>query len=94
MYQLNQKIAHLCHGEESLGSNFAVLRSMWEKLDHYETCKPACQKDIVVYKEKVERTRIIDFLAGLNTEFKLVQVQIHSRDELPSFNEVYAFTVV
>lgn len=50
------------------------------------------QKDSVSYKEKVERTIIFEFLARLNAEFKLVQIHILSQDELPTLNEVCAFS--
>lgn len=56
VYQLNQDITHLHQGEKSLGSYFASSKRIWEEFDHYETFKLACQKDIVVYKNKVERT--------------------------------------
>lgn len=53
---------------------------MWEKLDDYESFKPVCQKHVVAYKEKVERTRIIEFMAGLNADFEFVRVQILNRE--------------
>ena len=91
IYQLNQEIAHLFQGEKSLGSYFVTLQSMWEELDHYETFKP-CQNDLVTYKRKMEHTRIFEFLARLNDDFKLVRVHIRSAYALPSLNEVHAFS--
>lgn len=64
---------------------------MWEELHHYETYKPTCQKDAVAYKEKMEWTRIFEFLVGLNVDFELIRVNILSIDRLPSLLDVYAF---
>lgn len=64
---------------------------MWEDLDHYETFKPAYQKDAVSYKEKMEHTKIFEFLARLNADFEQIRVHIPSRDVLHSLNEMYAF---
>lgn len=64
---------------------------MWGEFDHYETIKPACPKDAIAYKEKMERNQNFEFLAGLNADFEVVRVHIMSRDVLPSLNEVYAF---
>lgn len=66
---------------------------MWEELDHYETFKLACQQDAMVYKEKMERTKIFEFLVGLNVGFEFVWVHILRRDVLRSLNEVHAFVL-
>lgn len=63
---------------------------MWEELDHYETYQPKCQPDATSCKEKTERKRIFEFLAGLNDDFELVWINILSRGTLSSLNEVYA----
>lgn len=63
---------------------------MWEELDHYETYKPICRANVVMYKNKMERNRIFEFLAGMNEEFELVRVNILSRGTLLSLNEEYA----
>lgn len=57
VYLLNQEIVHLCQGEKSLDSYFVALRSMWEELDHNETFKLVCQRDVVAYKEKMDMTK-------------------------------------
>lgn len=64
---------------------------MWEELNHYETYNPVYQKDTVAYEEKIERTRIFEFLTGLNFNFELIRVNILSKDNLPSLLKVYTF---
>lgn len=71
-------------------SYFDILCSMWVELDHYEIYKPKCQADVVVYKEKIEWGRSFEFLARLNDGSELIHINILSRGQLPSLNEVYA----
>lgn len=46
-----------------------------------------CSEDVAILKQFVEKDRIYDFLAGLNSKFDAVRVQILGREDLPSLNE-------
>ena len=47
-----------------------------------------CSENATPHKRFVEKERIYDFLAGLNSEFDAVRVQIPGKEDLPSLNEV------
>jgi len=50
--------------------------------------KTKCSENATPHKRFVEKERIYDFLAGLNSEFDAVRVQILDEEDLPSLNEV------
>ena len=47
-----------------------------------------CSEDVALHKRFVEKEQIYDLLAGLNSEFDAVRVQILGKEDLPSLNEV------
>jgi len=47
-----------------------------------------CSEDAALHKRFVEKERTYDFLASLNIDFDAVRVQILSKEDLPSLNEV------
>ena len=49
-----------------------------------------CNDDAALLKCFMEKWKIYIFLAGLNIEFNLVQVQVLGKEEVPSLNEIIA----
>ena len=64
------------------------MQTLWQELDHYQCLKLKCIEDATVHRKFVEKERTYDFLAGLNIKFDVVRVQILSKVDLPSLNEV------
>ncbi|XP_071902713.1 uncharacterized protein [Coffea arabica] len=61
--------------------------SKWQELDYYRTLDLNCSKCAVFIKRFIERDRVYDFLASLNSEFDLVRIQISGKPEFPSLTE-------
>ena len=51
--------------------------------------KMVCSANVATLNKIMERDRIVVFLAGLNSVFDQVRVQILGREKLPSLNEVF-----
>ncbi|XP_052170824.1 uncharacterized protein LOC127787025 [Diospyros lotus] len=49
-----------------------------------------CSADIATLSQIFERDRVVEFLAGLNSEFDQIRVQILGREKLPALHEVFA----
>jgi len=66
------------------------MNGLWLELDHYHNIKMVCSADAATLNQIIERDGIIEFLAGFNSEFDQVRVQILGWEKLPSLNEVFA----
>ncbi|KAL5549794.1 hypothetical protein UlMin_005025 [Ulmus minor] len=65
-----------------------TAKDIWEsEMDHYRCIEMKCSSDVAALKKFIEKDRVYDFLAGLNTEFDQVRVQILGKEELPTLNE-------
>ena len=56
---------------------------------HYQDIKMVCGKDAATLNSILERDRIVKLLAGLNTEYDQVRVQVLGREKLSYLNEVF-----
>ena len=63
------------------------LQNQWQELDHYRTLDLQCSRCLVVVENFIERDQVYDFLAGLNSEYDLVCIQILGHAEIPSLND-------
>ncbi|KAL5754175.1 hypothetical protein ACOSP7_022395 [Xanthoceras sorbifolium] len=74
-------------GSKSVTEYANLLKNLWQELDHYRCKKMKCSEDSAILKRFIEKDRVYDFFAGLNTEFDQVRVQTLGREEVPSLNE-------
>lgn len=89
MYDLHQKVSKLRQGDQSLAYYYLTLCSLWEEIDFYDDFKAQCTEDTTLYNQKVEETRIFEFLAGLHLDYEPIRVLILGKDPLPSLYEVF-----
>ena len=62
-------------------------QNQWKKLVYYREINLKCSEWAVIVKNLIEKDRVYDFLAGLNSEIDQIRVQILDKEEVPSFNE-------
>ena len=89
-YNLTQEIQDLRQGSLSLSDYFTKLKTLWSNLENYEEADDLCicgkaQR----LQQKVERAKIVKFLAGLNESYAVIRRQIIMKKTLPSLTEVY-----
>ncbi|KAF6150381.1 hypothetical protein GIB67_034080 [Kingdonia uniflora] len=89
-------------GTQTLGMYYAIIRSSWEELSHYDSFIewpvstpsenvpiPPTAKEI--YVKIVEKTRVFQFRAGLNPDFGYAQVHLLDRTHFPTLEEAHAY---
>lgn len=91
MYDLRQKVSLFRQGDKSLSSYYSTLKGMWQEIDYYKTYRLKCFVDVVEYHKEFEENRVFDFLAGLNSEYYGIRIQILGNDPFPSLSEVYSY---
>jgi len=62
-------------------------------MDHYKVIEMKNSDDASTLKAFVDKDHTYDFLVGLNVEYDQVRVQILSKDNLPSLNEVISIII-
>ncbi|KAL5740476.1 hypothetical protein ACOSQ2_029656 [Xanthoceras sorbifolium] len=56
-------------------------------MDHYQCLQMKCSDNAILLRNFVEKEMIFEFLAGLNSEFDQVRVQVLGKEKLPLLNE-------
>ncbi|KAJ8772365.1 hypothetical protein K2173_027542 [Erythroxylum novogranatense] len=70
---------------------FSELSSLWQELDYYQDFQAQCADDAVLIQNMIEKERVYDFLAGLNSEFDQLRVQVIGRSPFPSLEEAHSY---
>ena len=84
------KLSNNKQGALTVTEYYNKMNGYWPELDHYQNIKMVCGKSAATLNSILERDRIVKLLAGLNTEYDQVRVQILGREKVPSLNEVFA----
>ncbi|KAF6154992.1 hypothetical protein GIB67_043294 [Kingdonia uniflora] len=101
-FQLSNEIGNFKQGTQTLGMYYARLRSSWEELSHYNSfiewsaSAPSEKVPIPptvaeIYAKIVEKTRVFQFLAGLNPDFEYARVHLLDRTSFPTLEEAHAY---
>ncbi|KAF6160171.1 hypothetical protein GIB67_016607 [Kingdonia uniflora] len=90
-------------GYSDFGMYYARLRSSWEELSHSdsfiewpasapsENIHPPPTTAAEIYAKIAEKTRVFQFLAGLNPDFEYAQVHLLDRTPFPTPKEAHAY---
>ncbi|KAF6153870.1 hypothetical protein GIB67_001103 [Kingdonia uniflora] len=81
---------------------YARLRSSWEELSHYDSfiewpASAPSEKVYIppttaeIYAKIVEKTRVFQFLAGLNPDFEYARVHLLDRTPFPTLEEAHVY---
>ena len=87
VYEIKIKTNGMKQGDMAVTEYANFLQMMWQELDHYRVFEMKCPDDAAILKKYIEGDRVYDFLAGLNSDFDQVRLQILSKEEVPSLEE-------
>ncbi|KAF6141987.1 hypothetical protein GIB67_037955 [Kingdonia uniflora] len=93
IFQLSNEIGNFKQGTQTLGMYYARVRLSWEELSHYDSfiewpASAPSEKTLIpptvaeIYAKIVEKTRVFQFLAGLNPDFEYARVHLLSKGQL------------
>ncbi|KAF6152181.1 hypothetical protein GIB67_019403 [Kingdonia uniflora] len=102
IFQLSNEIGNFKQGTHTLGMYYARLRSSWEELSHYDSFielpasvpsekVPIPPTAAEIYAKIVEKTRVFQFLAGLNPDFEYARIHLLDRTLFPILEETHAY---
>jgi hypothetical protein len=89
IYELMGQIHGRIKGDWYVVINFHKLYGLLRELDHYQNLQMKCVADAIKIRKMIEEEPIYEFLAGLNSEYDPVFVQILGKDPLSSLREVF-----
>jgi len=76
IYEVKTKISSTKQGGMTVTEYYNSMNGLWLELDQYQKIKMVCSADAATLNKIMERNRIVEFLAGLNSVFDQVRVQI------------------
>lgn len=89
-FNLTQEIQDLKQGSMSLSDYYTTLKTLWDNLESVdEPDTPCVCGNAEKLQKKVDRAKIVKFLAGLNDSYAIIRRQIIMKKVLPSLVEVY-----
>ena len=89
MYGLRVRIQATKQVESSVTTYFNQLHSLWQEFDYYNPIEMESEAETIKLKKLIEKERIFEFLAGLNTDMNRIKYQILDSKPLPSLFKVY-----
>lgn len=89
-YSLTQQIWSLQQGTLSLSEYYTKLKTLWDDLDGAD-CAMTCRNCSCcrTMNTKLEHSRIIKFLAGLNDSYATIRSNIIMKKIVPPLGEIY-----
>ncbi|KAI6683703.1 hypothetical protein NL676_029616 [Syzygium grande] len=87
VYEIKVKTSGTKQGGKTVTEYANSLQNLWQELDHYRVLQMWCPEDAAILKNLIEKDRVYDFLAELNSEFDQVRIQILGKEEVPSLEE-------
>lgn len=88
IYEIQVKAAATKQGSFSVSEYSSLLQSLWQELDQYQVLKMKCSEDATLLKNYIQKQRSYQLLAGLNSEFDQIRVQILGHKDFPSLEEI------
>ncbi|XP_061371297.1 uncharacterized protein LOC133313900 [Gastrolobium bilobum] len=88
-YELRNKIFTTKQDSLSVTEYYGTLKELWTELDQFQSLKMKCTADATALAKEVENERIFYFLAGLNSEYDPIRVQILGKETFPSLSAVF-----
>ncbi|KAF6153020.1 hypothetical protein GIB67_021625 [Kingdonia uniflora] len=102
IFQLSNEIGNFKQGTKTLGVYYARLRSSWEELSHYDIFiewpasapiekVPTPPTVAEIYAKIVQKTVVLQLLAGLNPDFEYARVHLLNRTSFPTLKKTHAY---
>jgi len=97
--ELQQEMASIKQGDQSIIDYFTKLRVIWDELESYRpdltcSCNPKCVCDALTsVMERKQQDYIKQILRGLNDQFNIVRSNVLMMDPLPNIAKVFSYTI-
>ncbi|KAF6173610.1 hypothetical protein GIB67_022969 [Kingdonia uniflora] len=102
IFQLSNEIENFKQGTQALRMHYAILRSSWEELSHYDSFIewPASAPSeklltppttIEIYAKIVEKTRVFQFFTGINPDFEYARLHLLDWTPFPILEEAHVY---
>ncbi|GAV75402.1 LOW QUALITY PROTEIN: UBN2_3 domain-containing protein, partial [Cephalotus follicularis] len=88
-YESSKQARETKQGELSLATYYSTITHLWQQLDAYHTHRASIPAELVTYQKDTEKERVYDFLAGLNSEYDQIRVQVLGKESFPTLREAY-----
>ncbi|KAF6163319.1 hypothetical protein GIB67_025183 [Kingdonia uniflora] len=96
------KCSNQAQGTQTLGMYYARLQSSWEELSHYDSfiewSASAPSENVLIpptaveiYAKIMEKTRVFQFLTGLNPDFEYARVHLLDMTHFPTLEEAHTY---
>ena len=89
LYELKTQLRKANRCENYVTQYYTELKTLWQESDLFCDIRWHCTQDQVMFQRMIEKERVFEFLACLNTELDNVRGRILGRDPLPSSREVF-----
>ncbi|XP_042954603.1 uncharacterized protein LOC122291017 [Carya illinoinensis] len=88
IFQLTKSISSLTQDTDSVSQYYNKLKSFWDELEIYEPMPLCTCGSVKILQEYTHRSKVMQFLMGLDDSFDSVRAQILLHDPLPALNQV------
>ncbi|KAA3476736.1 ankyrin repeat domain-containing protein 2b [Gossypium australe] len=91
IFEIRNKVHGTKQGELTISQYFAELSGLWQKLGCYQDFQANCAKDAEKFQKIIKKERVFYFLAGLNTEYDQIRVQVLGKTLFSSLHMAYSY---
>lgn len=90
IFELRSKLMEMKQGSNSVTRYFSDIQDLWQELDLFLETSIICVECTAKVQANVEKERVFDFLAGLNSNLDDVRGRVVARDPFPSPEDAFA----
>ncbi|KAM1575047.1 hypothetical protein ACFX10_031510 [Malus domestica] len=93
IYQIQREIASISQDQLSVAAYYTKLKSLWDELASYNDHESCTCGALKKQGDQAEKTRLMQFLMGLNESYGAARGNILMMKPLPSVRSVYSMIV-
>lgn len=89
MFQLQKDLASIAQGSSDISTYYTRIKRIWDELCNLSTL-PACTCATVDAWKKIDQDqRLIQFLMGMNEDYRIIRGNLLMMQPLPSVSQAY-----
>lgn len=85
--RIQKELHELSQGEKTVVEYVSGLKRLWSDLDFYDPIGLECGKCVEAFSKWTERSRVRDFLNGLNSKYENRRAALYGSGKLPSLEQ-------
>ena len=90
IFEIKTRLWQMKQGERDVTDYYIDMVALWQELDLSGDEEWHCTEDSALFKRRLEKERVFEFLAGLNRDLDNVRGRILGQRPLPSTREVFS----